>query len=227
MKFREIDLYTADPIGTRSFYTEHMGLSIVTESAVHLTVQIGWTRLTFRAVSLAVAPYYVAVSAPPALLDVCADYYQLRPLHRFGVAHTLARYATAGYCLDNNGNVILFIGRSDLPACSFKNKASQLFQGVTELGMATECVPQTMYQLNRRLNIEPTTGCDPDQDVVLVGDDDGRFLLLQVGINWPFTDVEANLNYCKFVLNTGSDSFYHSLYSHEVNRLPVGYRTSK
>lgn len=220
MKFLEIELYTNDPVGTRAFYTEHLGLSIISESTEHLTIQLGWTKLTFQAVQIAVAPHYLAINLPDALLDICKDYYQLRDLvpQNFGKKQIalLNRYTYAGYCQDNNGNVILFIGRNDLPTYSFKLTASKLFQGVNELGIVTEYVPETARQLIRRLATDSIKIYEQDQDFALIGDSEGCFVISKTGQKWPLTDVLSSLSYCKVVLEIKKNNLLQVIYSYRA-----------
>ncbi|GAB3511398.1 hypothetical protein GCM10027341_50820 [Spirosoma knui] len=227
MKFLAIDLYTNDPIGTRAFYTQRLGLPIVSESATHLTLQLGWTQLTFWAVSVPVAPYHLAINVPRGALEVCMYYFDFEYLDTQARGQTVAEFpnwnARAAYFYDNAGNLLEFIGRADLPLDDPNLTINDLFQGVSEIGIATEDVTLTTCQLAAQFGIEQFSKSAPKLDFNAVGNDDGLFILSRIGRKWLFSSVEAQLNYCRVVFLNEPTGQVHTLHSYEINRLPIGY----
>lgn len=234
MKILELDLYTNNLEATRLFYVRRLGLPLLSHSASHLTVLIGWTHLTFRLVDQPVAPYHFAVNVPRGSLEVVMYYFDLDylPTQVPGVdapETCVANFpnwrAKACYFYDAAGNLLEFIARTDLHLDDPNLTFPDLFQGVSEIGIATEDVAHTTELLNQRFGIEQFAKMKPIPDFNAVGDDNGLFIVSKVGRNWLFTNTPAGLNYCRvrFVKgyeNTNDDG--QELYSYEVNRLPIG-----
>lgn len=74
MKPLDLELYTADLVGTRLFYARQLSLPVLTSSEYHLTVLVGWTRLTFRLIDQPVTPYHLAINVPRGSLEVIMYY---------------------------------------------------------------------------------------------------------------------------------------------------------
>lgn len=227
MKFLDIDLYTADPEGTRHFYTKQLGLDILDESTDQLTLQIGWTRLTFRAVPSPVAPYHFAINVPASTLEVCMHCYPFDYLDTQATGKVIAEFpawgARACYFYDNNGNLLEFIGRNSLPLDNPNLTIGDLFQGISELGMGTENVPLATRQLRNQFGVPQFNRSTPMSDFNAVGDDNGLFIFSQVGRNWLFTNTPAALNYCRVTFETEPNGALQTLCSYDINQTPVGY----
>jgi catechol-2,3-dioxygenase len=226
MKFLNIELYTADPVGTRRFYTQQLGLDILAESADYITLQLGWTRLTFRAVTIPVAPYHFAINVPAGTLEVCMHCYQLDYLDTQAVNQTIADFpnwgARACYFYDNNGNLLEFIGRNELFLDNPNLTIGDLFQGISEIGIVTENVSYTTRQLKQQFGVTQFSRSTPMPDFNALGDDNGLFILSKVGRNWLFTNTPAGLSYCRIVFETEPNGDIQTLFSYQVNQAPIG-----
>jgi catechol-2,3-dioxygenase len=240
MKILELDLYTNSLDATRLFYVRRLGLPMLSHSANHLTVLIGWTHLTFRLVDQPVAPYHFAVNVPRGSLEVVMYYYDLDYLPtrlpevdapgpdapETTIANLSFWRAKACYFYDNTGNLLEFIARTDLPLDNPNLTFPDLFQGVSEIGIATEDVAHTTEQINQQFGVEQFTKMKPIADFNALGDENGLFIVSKVGRNWLFTNTPAGLNYCRvrFVNGQGANDSANvqELYSYEVNRLPIG-----
>jgi len=228
MKFLDIELYTNDPAGTRCFYTRRLGLDIVAESADYLTLQLGWTRLTFRAVNGPVGPYHFAINIPASTLEVVMHCYQFDYLDTQAVGQTVAEFpnwhARACYFYDNNGNILEFIGRNDLYLDNPNLTIGDLFQGISEIGIVTESVPHTTRQLTQQFGIPQFVRSSPSPDFNAMGDENGLFILSRAGRNWLFTQTPAALTYCRVTFESEPGSQPQTVYSYEVNQMPVGFK---
>jgi catechol 2,3-dioxygenase-like lactoylglutathione lyase family enzyme len=224
MKILDIELYTTDLDSTRFFYVRRLGLPILSRSASHLTVLVGWTRLTFRLVDQPVAPYHFAINVPRGSLDVIMYYFDLEYIATQAPGKTIADFpswrARACYFYDSVGNLLEFIARTDLYLDDPNLTFSDLFQGVSEIGIATEDVAHTTRQIQGSFAIQQFDKTAPTSDFNALGDDNGLFILSRVGRNWLFSDTPAGLNYCRVEFSNGSD--VQVMYSYEVNRLPKG-----
>lgn len=226
MKFLDLELYTTDLEAARLFYIRRLGLPVLSRSAYHLTLQIGWTRLTFRLVDQPVAPYHVAINVPRGSLEVVMYYFDLPYLDTQAPGKTIADFpdwrARSCYFYDSMGNLLEFIARTDLPLDDPNLTIGELFQGISEIGIATESVAYTCSQLQRRFGIQQFDKSVSAPDFNALGDDNGLFVVSRVGRRWLFSDTPAGLNYCRVRFTTGSCPDVQELYSYELNRMPVG-----
>ena len=231
MKLVDIELYTADLDATRHFYVRQLGLPLLSRSSDHLTVLIGWTRLTFRLVDQPVAPYHLAINVPRGSLEVVMYYFDFDYLDTQGPGKTIADFpdwkAKACYFYESpetpeRSNLIEFIARTDLNLDDPNLTFNDLLQGVSEIGIATEDVGYTTEQLQRRFGVQQFDRSKPAPDFNALGDDNGLFILSRAGRKWLFSETPAGLNYCRVRFTNGDGENVQELYSYEVNRLPVG-----
>ncbi|WP_020601620.1 VOC family protein [Spirosoma spitsbergense] len=227
MKILELDLYTPDLEATRLFYVQRLGLSVLARSADSLTVRIGWTQLTFRSVCQPVNPYHIAINVPRGSLEVIMHYFDLDYLDTQQPGKTIADFpdwrARACYFYDGTGNLLEFIARTDLPLDNPNLTINDLFQGVSEIGLATEDVACTSEQIQERFAVPQYDKSTPMPDFNALGDDNGLFILSRVGRKWLFSATPAGLNYCRVRFLNGPDRSSQELYFYEVNRLPIGW----
>ncbi|MBD2752536.1 VOC family protein [Spirosoma validum] len=198
MKLLTIELETADPVGTRKFYTQQLDLPIVAESAESLTVQVGWTQLTFRSVPGPVAPYHFAINVPSGMLELCMHWFSLNYMDTQSPGQTIAEFpdwkARSAYFLDNNGNILEFIARRDLPYIDANLTVGDLFQCISELGIVTPCVVKTSYQLSKHFGVKRFSKSKPMHDFAALGDDNGLFIVSKENRTWLFTNTPAVVN---------------------------------
>ena len=226
MKILDLELYCNNLESTHFFYVRRLGLPLLTYSTTQLTVLVGYTRLTFRKVETVVDPYHLAINVPRGSLDVLMYYYDLDYLATQAPEQTVAYFpdwrAKACYFYDAAGNLLEFIARTDLDLDNPNLTLADMFQGVSEIGLATEDVPYTAELLQRRFNVKQFSRTIPQPDFNALGDDKGLFILAKVGRPWLFTNTPAGLNYFRIQFTNGIDEKVQELYSFEVNRLPMG-----
>lgn len=198
MKLLAIDLETADPVGTREFYTQRLDLPIVSESIESLTVQIGWTRLTFRSVMKPVAPHHFAINVPSGMLELCMHWFSLNYIDTQAQGQTVAEFpdwkARSAYFFDNNGNILEFIARHDLLCGDTNLTTADLFQCISEFGIVTPCVVKTTYQLAKGFGVKRFSKSKSMHDFAALGDDNGLFIISKENRPWLFTNVPAAIN---------------------------------
>ncbi|WP_051041060.1 VOC family protein [Fibrisoma limi] len=220
MKLLEINLYTNDLAGTRAFYSRELSLPIVSESPLHLSFQVGWTRLTFYSVNLPIAPYHFGINVPYSLLEECTYYFAFDYLQLQAPGQIIAEFPVfrtrACYFYDNNGNLIKFVSRADLPLDDPNLTLADLFQGICELGISTLNVAQTTSQLLQQFGIRQHPNAKPSPDLNMLGDDNGLFIVSRLNSSWPFTQVKAKLSYSYTVFHTDTNARLQVINSHEL-----------
>lgn len=226
MKILDLELYCNNLETIQRFYVRRLGLPMLSHSSAHLTVLVGHTRLTFRKIETVVAPYHMAINVPRGSLDVLMYYYDLDFLATQSPQQTIAYFpnwrAKACYFYDPAGNLLEFIARTDLNLDDPNLTLGDMFQGISEVGLATEDVPYTAEQLQRRFNVTQFSRTTSQPDFNALGDDNGLFILAKVGRPWLFTNTPAGLNYFRIQFMNRIDEEVQELYSYEVNRLPIG-----
>ncbi|GAB3955995.1 hypothetical protein GCM10028805_44520 [Spirosoma harenae] len=227
MKIIAIELYTADLIGTRSFYTRQLGLPIISESVDSLTLQVGWTLLTFRTVDKPTAPYHFAITVPTDMLEVCMHCYPLnyRSIQGQEIVEMAEWRTRACYFRDNNGNLLKFVTKRELTWFDPNFTMNDLFQGITEMGIASECVPTTTRQLMDRFGLPLFRRFLPTLETSILGNETGLLSIVQTGTNWPFTQTSASMNHCQITFEVEPGGSAQSLYCYGINQWPVS--TSK
>lgn len=70
MKIIDLELCSADLEATKRFYVRRLCLPMISHPTTHVTVLVGWTRLTFGFVNQPVAPYHLAINVPRGSLEV-------------------------------------------------------------------------------------------------------------------------------------------------------------
>ncbi len=201
MNLLEVELVSADPGGQRRFYAGVLGLP-VSGGADRLEVQVGLTRLVFRAGERPPGPYHLAFDVPE---------------HRFGEATTWLRdraplLQDAGqdtffsenwnahmlYFRDADGNVLELISRHTLP----RPGHAGLLVNVSEMGVATADVPGTLQALHRTLGADlyrpEVSRTDahhtPPQTFAPTGTHGGLLIVVQRGRPWfPTAQAAAPL----------------------------------
>lgn len=225
MKLLTIELETADLKNTRLFYTQQLDLPIVAESTTAITFQAGWTQLTFRSVKNSVAPYHFAINVPAGTLEVCMHWFGLHYLDTQACGQTIAEFrewrARSAYFFDNNGNLLEFISRYDLPAADSNMTFDDMFGGISEIGIGTRCVTSATRQLTRRFGITSFDKSKPLPDFETLGDDNGLFVVSKLGRNWLFTNIPAELNEYRITFEITPGGPVHTLASDEEGWLPM------
>ncbi|WP_420150997.1 hypothetical protein [Spirosoma sp.] len=71
---KAIELCTNQLEAMHLFYIRRLGLPLLTHSATHFTILIGWTMLTFRQTNESTAPNRLTINVSINLLDVLSHY---------------------------------------------------------------------------------------------------------------------------------------------------------
>lgn len=210
MKICQLELLCHDLAATRTFYVDTLQLPVVCELPGSLTVRAGWTDLIFVRTDTPVAPYHFAFNVATNSLETLIKSFLLPYLNTaFGqrIATFTDWRARACYFRDAAGNLVEFIERRD---ALFGGAPSQLFQGVSEIGLAVDDVTALTRYLVEEFALPQFSKMNPLPDFNAVGDDFGLFILARTGRKWLFTDVPAEAQPCK-VLFTDCYNLPHLL----------------
>lgn len=186
MKLLEVELVSQDLEAQRKFYTETLGLPLVSGDAGSFAVQIGQTRLSFRAIARQAGPYHLAFDVPEHRFEAAAEWLGsraalLRKDHQETFfsedwnAHML-------YFADPSGNLLELIARHTLPRESQGQFGTSQLLNVSEVGLVVPDVLDTAEQLRRVLGAEGYG--EGSASFSPVGTHGGLFIVVQEGRPW-------------------------------------------
>lgn len=197
MIIKELTLLTAHLAETEQFYTELLGLSVVSKEAAAMTLAAGETLLRFEESTNRQPRYHFAFNIPyNAILDAFA--YMSAKLDILPISETthIADFANwnakAFYFYDNNGNIIEFIGRFDLGRHDKPTFTPSAIQSVSEMGLPVENVKEECEKLIARGGFPYFAKQPPCETFSVLGEDTGLLIMVPIGRNWyPTTDTAA------------------------------------
>jgi catechol-2,3-dioxygenase len=195
MRIEALELPASDLPALAAFYGGKLGLRVIEERADRLELQAGRTRLTF-----APAPpgwqgaYHFAFNIPGSQLAEAKAWLAARvaPVRGSGGEDEFDFVnwdAHAVYAYDPAGNIIELIARHAL-----KHPGIWPFDGrglleVSELGLATPAVPDTVAQFERELGLSVFRD-SASETFAAMGGETGLFIIVREGRAW-FPDLRV------------------------------------
>ena len=210
MDIRELRLVTSDLAMQRDFYAHCLSLTASIATPDRLTLQIGTSRLIFIQAPLdAHQIYHFAFNIPsqqfaeakawiarrvPLLTDHSgADEFYFEAWN----AHAL-------YFSDSAGNIVELIARHTLASQSHQPFTAESLLSVSEIGLVTDNVLDTVDLLHRRLGVSSYQGTESDE-FAAVGDEAGRLIVVKRGRIWfPDTNKPAAIMPVSVTVAAGS-----------------------
>jgi catechol-2,3-dioxygenase len=199
MKIDELQLLTADVAAQYEFYVNVLGLPVVSQSDTKLTLQAGHSWLTFdRAPAGWSGFYHFAFNIPENQFSEARKWLSERVtlLRDTGGRETFnfaGWDADAIYFYDPGGNVVEYIARHRLDNRSAEPFDGQGLLSISEIGLPTDDVQQTVQALCDQLSIEVFDGAGSDM-FTAVGDEEGLFIVVKQGRIW-FPDTGRMAEY--------------------------------
>lgn len=150
MSFRALELGTADLKRARQFWTETMGLEVLSSGPDFITLAAGETRWTLTQTQAPPAIAHFAFNVPENLFDEAVAWLQERVPLLTGTdgSETLFDFtnwnAHAVYFTDPDGNIAELIARHTLPT---SRREHFEILGMSEIGLVTDDVPGTATSL--------------------------------------------------------------------------------
>ena len=199
MKLFELCLKTGDLAAARHFYHDVLNLPILEQTAQVLALQAGVTRLVFEYVPDWQGKYHFAFNIPENQITEAVAWISAKaPLATLNdkiIFNSSVRWnAHMVYFYDPAGNILEFIARHDL-----RNAASEPFSqwsilSISEIGLATGNVQQTVQWLCDTLGLTVYDGAGSDT-FSAVGDEHGLLIVAREGRIWyPETGISAGLH---------------------------------
>jgi len=199
MSIEDLDLLAVYLPAQRDFYTTVLSLPVVEENDGTLTVRAGSSRLTFKQ-----APegwsgvYHFAFNIPENRFQDAKSWLSGRaPLIKDAGGADEFRFeswnAHSIYFYDPAGNILEFIARHNLDNSSNGPFTGQSILSVSEIGLATDNVPDTVRLLREHLGVGIYDGAGSDT-FTAAGDEHGLFIVVKRSRVWfPDTGKPAEL----------------------------------
>jgi catechol-2,3-dioxygenase len=198
MRIEEVELLTGDVAALRDFYAGVLKLPAQLADGV-LSVQAGRSRLTFKQAPAGWEGFYhFAFNIPENQLKEAKAWISSRvPLIRDQAGEDEFDFeswnAHSIYFRDPARNILEFIARHSLPNRSGEPFDEEGVLSISEIGITSEDVLETVHMLEERLGIEVYDG-PPSETFTAIGDENGLLIVVKRGRVWfPDTGQTADL----------------------------------
>lgn len=196
MHIQEVILKTASISRTRLFYHKTLELMIIKETDETISFRTGRTVLTFELVKDSKPFYHIAFNITNNRFSDSFEWMEQKlDILPFEGNVPIAVYpdwnAESFYFYDNNGSILEFIVRFDLPYHSVETFSTNDLVEVSEVGIVVDDVQGMAEQLVTEYNIPYFKKGPRLSDFIAMGDDNGLILLSQPGRHWVPTNKPA------------------------------------
>ncbi|RDB05595.1 VOC family protein [Runella aurantiaca] len=187
MIIKELTLLSDNLAETKQFYTRILGLRIVGEETSTLSFSAGATLLCFEQSTNLRPRYHFAFNIPyTAVMNAFSQMSKKVDLLPISENSKLADFvnwnAKSFYFYDNNGNILEFIGRNDLP--DGDKMDSSFILSVSEIGLPVENVKDECEKLINKHRLEYFAKQPPSDTFSVIGEDTGLLIIVPDGRNW-------------------------------------------
>ena len=189
MHIQEVILNTASLIRTKQFYTRTLQLPVVNETDNTITFNVGKSLLTFHAVAEGRPFYHIAFNITNNKFSDSFEWINnkldiLEADHGLPIANYPEWNAESFYFLDNNGSILEFIVRFDLPYYSPNPFSVADIVEISEVGIVTNDVPETARSLNTKEGFPYFPKSKPTEHFTVMGDNNGLLIITKNGRGW-------------------------------------------
>lgn len=198
MNIEEVQLYSNDIAATAAFYEHTLQLPVSHNNDGSIRITAGQSALHFVQGNDRQQPvYHFAFNIPQNQLADAIDWakgkVQLLPVASGD--HIVADFerwnAHAVYFFDNNGNILEWIARHDLPNASAEPFSGKAVHCISEIGIATDHVAAFADELMHTYQVPVFSRQPRLEQFIALGDDNGLFIISATGRHWFPTHIPA------------------------------------
>lgn len=210
MNILEIQLLCPDIEQTRRFYHNTLGMDILFADETILKLSAGLSTLVFKKTEATNANYHFAFNIPAnQFAEAHAWASAIVPIISVKDGDTIADFrnwnAKAFYFYDNNQNVVEFIARFDL-----NNHSNRPFDGssvtsISEIGIVVDHAKRYAEQLIQSHNLDYFYRQPPQDDFIVLGDDNGLFIVVNNKRTWYPTNLPAGKYWAAIKFSQGGE----------------------
>lgn len=196
MHIEELILKTNSLQRTRLFYHKTLELEILKETQEAISFEAGKTKLTFEQAAEGKPFYHIAFNIVNNKFSDSFEWMNSKlDLLPVSDEMLIAGYdnwnAQSFYFHDNNGSVLEFIARFDLPYHSNEPFSAGCIIEVSEIGLVTDDVQNLAEEIKVEHGIPYFKKSPPQHDFTVMGDDYGLLILVPPKRGWVPTHRPA------------------------------------
>ncbi len=199
MRLEHLQLQTNNLKNTAKFYQEILGLFIIENDSISISIQTGNSILKFIENNDFNSIYHFAFNIPENKLEEAITWAK----NKIGLLviedkNVIARFenwnANAVYFYDNNGNLLEFIARHDLGNAQLTPFDSKSILNISEIGIVNETPLELANQLIEEHGLEFFAKNPNSELFSAVGNDEGLLIIVKPNRNWYPTQIPAESN---------------------------------
>ncbi|AQX84703.1 VOC family protein [Elizabethkingia bruuniana] len=209
MIISELILQTHNLVETERFYSEKLQLEIIAKTELSVSFRTGDSVLTFEKNDReGDFKYHFAFNIPANQPEEAIIWaYNRIELIRNPETHLITNFdnwrAQAVYFYDNNGNLVEFIGRTDLNNNSDAEFSSKSILNISEIGIVTDHPLNLAQQITQQTGIDYFVKGPKTEEFVVLGNDNGLLIIVDPNRNWYPTENKAEKHKVKARIITG------------------------
>ena len=209
MHIRELILETHSLHRTKVFYNKTLELEILEETDEQISFRAGRTKLTFKATTTGKPYYHFAFNITNNRFSDSFEWMNSKlDILPVNDEMLIAGYdnwnAQSFYFYDNNGSIVEFIVRFDLPYESKEPFSSNCIEEVSEIGLVVDSVMDKSQELNSKYQIPYFKKGPRMPEFVAMGDEYGLLLVCQNKRAWVPTHKPAQIFPVKVIDEDGA-----------------------
>lgn len=197
MRISEIELLSDDLIETIKFYGDILGLDIIYQDEKKICFAAGVSVLTFLKSENLSPVYHFAFNIAPAKIKEALVWTKARiQVLKDAAGNEIVDFsnwhAQSLYFKDNNGNILEFIARSELPVdIAERPFDSGSIISISEIVIVTEDVSALSEMITSAYNVPVFSRQKPQDNFAALGDDEGLLILSKKERHWYPTETQA------------------------------------
>jgi hypothetical protein len=210
MNILELELLTDVIDETEQFYTDVVGLKMLSKNNSSISFEAGATKITFRASNNIKPVYHFAFDIPNnrlpeafACIEKKTKILEVVPPEK--IADFYNWNAKSFYFYDNNGNVVEFIARFSLQNASDKPFDGSSIVSVSEIGFVSKNVSHLSDAICKKYDLSIFQKQPKLNKFIVLGTDTGLFILVEENRNWYPTDRKAKSFWTKVVFDNNGE----------------------
>lgn len=179
MRIKSLRIFTTNLTGQVDFYTQVLGLPILSSTEKEAEILIGESVLVLESRPNA-TPYHFAINIPSFQLEMGKEWLSKRTslLKRSDedVFHFKAWNAKAVYFHDADQNIVEFIARENLAIAGTKTFTAESLLYISEIGMPIDKVRKAYEQIQVSIPLEKYSG--DFESFCALGEETGLFIII-------------------------------------------------
>lgn len=197
MKILEIEMVSENLESLQDFYKGKLGLPTdLSSDCQRLHIYAGETRLIFKKISGQKPIYHFAFEIPyervDELYEQMKEIVQILPVTDTSYITDFASWkARSFYFYDPAGNILEYIGRAEADIYSSQSIAENPILFVSEMGIVTPKVPDTVSFIQQHYGIPVFSKQPPMAEFAALGTDRGLFVVVAENRAWYPTQIPA------------------------------------